>query len=187
MIIANLYQENIARGGWSPIALPWILPASWEVDRKIIPMWQMWRPGMKSQFLRSYGFKSTQSDSRIDHLESTMNLSFAGFVFSWEFMLAGSRRTFIPTLQEYILSVCQMVWSVFPHLSSRNLQSISSSALFLTLFMYLFSLYFCSNHILLLNHLLVSMFEACIYFVRILLQAISIFRINNWSFNLEFI
>lgn len=42
-----------------------------------------------------------------DNLESTMNLRFAGFVFSWEFMLTDSRRAFIQTLQENALSVCK--------------------------------------------------------------------------------
>lgn len=42
-----------------------------------------------------------------DNLKSTMNLRFAGFVFSWEFMLPDSRRAFIQTLKENALSVCQ--------------------------------------------------------------------------------
>ena len=42
-----------------------------------------------------------------DNLESTMNLRFARFVFSWELMLTDSRKAFIQTLKENALSVCQ--------------------------------------------------------------------------------
>lgn len=118
-----------------------------------------------------------------DDLESSMNLNLAGFVFSWPFELAASRRALIPALQRNYLSV---------RLHGGSVLILAHRALKCLTFDVGYSIP---------SHYILDVLETMYYYEcicgRLCLKLIytvwesfckdvSIFKMKNWSFNLVF-